>query len=165
MYFQLKIDELFEMDLEDRQIAQFIDVNMFEIEVHCDRQCKEQRYNAISQYLAQKWLDVELVGHAEERCENGGLKDELSMEDLETYGLEINKLKIWLDQKHAKFSEGSAKVDYLFSEYLKRPKQLVELAINANNDQWFHFISNYNKPELQKFNQVTADLALIMYRV
>ena len=46
-WFSVKFDELFEMEPSDRNIRQFVDVNMHEIEMHCDDICKEQRYIAL----------------------------------------------------------------------------------------------------------------------
>lgn len=153
-WFDNKLGELFEMEVSDRNVRTFIDINMNEIEVHCDSRCKEQRYNAVSQSLARKTME-ELVG------EDGDVfEDFVSEEDLENCLLEINKIKIWLDTKQASFSEQAKMSEYRFSEYLDKPKQLIELCLN---DKWFDFITNYGK-NLKNQSQVTKKMAIIMYK-
>ena len=50
--------------------------------------------------------------------------------------------------------------EYRFSEYLYKPKQLIELCLN---DKWFDFITNYGK-NLKNQSQVTKKMAIIMYK-
>ena len=50
--------------------------------------------------------------------------------------------------------------EYRFSEYLDKPKQLIELCLN---DKWFDFITNYGK-NLKNQSQVTKKMAIIMYK-
>ena len=103
--------------------------------------------------IQQKTME-ELIGDGDEFIP----EDFLCEEDLENHLLEINKTKIWLDTKQSTFSDMKMS-KYRFSEYLDKPKQLVELCLN---DKWFDFITNYDK-NLGN-NRIDKNQALTMFK-